>query len=245
MILIIGSHKDDVLYCSSLMNQKVSETVLGHFPAERGTIFNQEVLVVSGIHTSMLASTVVSHLLSTNYVNLVFNLGKCYSVNGSFKRGDIVASREIHALDVDQIDVANATISQIPGLPVSYHVQNDIIGYITAGFHKRTMRSVNPVPFLSTDNLCSPAVEKLLQTKTFLGKPDSYVIDSCSIGVALASYLHGVPCVSLKAVERDLKELKSIEGYLGALDSYVDIGKAVVYTIGDIGRNDVLRLRRS
>lgn len=245
MILIIGSHQDDVLYCSSLLNKKRNETVLGRFPASRGTIFNQETMVVSGIHTSLLSSAIVSHILGHDYVNLVFVLGKCYSLDDSFKRGDIVMSREIFDIDVDQIDVANATLFQVPGMPVFYKTQNDVLGYLSDGFHKRTMRTAASVSFLSSDNLSSPAVEKAMQLKQVLGNKGPFVIDSCSYGVALSCHLHGVPCVAVKAVERSLEDKKSIEGYLGALDSYVDIGKAVVYTIGDIGRSDVLRLRRS
>ena len=50
--------------------------------------------------------------------------------------------------------------------------------------------------------------------------------------------------MSVKAVERDLSELKRIEDYVGLLDRYEEMGKAVVYAIGDIGRNDVLRMRK-
>ena len=245
MILILGSHHDDVLYCSSLLSQAKKETVLGRFPAQKGMIFNQEVMTVSGIHTSLLASMVVSHILSTQYVNLVFVLGKCFSLNNSFKQGTIVVGREIMDIDVDQIDVANTKVGQVPGMPEAYKVQSDLIGYLTDGFHRRTLANPEFATMLSSDNLYSPAVTKAIENRSYLGSTGPFAVDSCSYGATLACSLLDVPCMVIKAVERDLSQDKSIDGYLTALDSYVDIGKAVVYTIGDIGRSDVLRLRRT
>ena len=188
---------------------------------------------------------ILDHVLGHNYVNLVFVLGKCFSLNKSFKPGDIVISREIIDLDVDQIDVANATLCQVPGLPPAYKVQNDVIGYVNDGFHRRTMNIASSVSFLSSDNMHSSTVERALQNHSVLGEKGPFVLDSCSFGAALACHLHGVPCIAIKAVERDLADTKDVQGYLTALNSYADIGKAVVYTIGDIGLSDVLRLRRA
>ena len=244
MILIIGSHQDDVLYCSSLLTKRTTDMYLGRFPMQKGAIFNQETILLSGIHTSLLASSVVSSLLTQYYVNLIFVVGKCFSVDTSFKRGDILISKDIVNIDVDQIDVANATLNQIPGLPTIYRVQKDVIGYISDGFSKRTLVTPNVASFLSSDNLFSPAVEKVMARKTVLGQNGPLVLDSISYGVSLAGFLHDVPVICVKAVERNLREPKSIDNYLAALDTYVDIGKAIVYTIGDIGRSDVLRARR-
>lgn len=244
MILILGSHQDDVLYCASLLNQRKDDLILDRFPCASGTLFNQEAMVVHGIHASVLASAVVSDILSHHYVNLVFIIGKCFSLNHAFKKGEIVISNQILNLDVDLVDAANVTLSQIPGLPRDYLVQSDVVGYLQDGFHKRTLTIASTASLLSTDNLHSPVIEKAMAKRTVLGSSGPFIVDSCSYGVALACYLHDVPCVAVKAVERDLSDPKDIKDYLSALDAYVDIGKAVVYTVGDIGRNDVLRLRR-
>lgn len=155
MILIIGSHQDDVLYCSSLLTKRTTDMYLGRFPMQKGAIFNQETILLSGIHTSLLASSVVSSFLTQYYVNLIFVVGKCFSIDTSFKRGDILVSKDIVNIDVDQIDVANATLNQIPGLPTLYRVQKDVIGYIRDGFSKRTLVTPNVASFLSSDNLFS------------------------------------------------------------------------------------------
>ena len=244
MILIIGSHQDDILYCSSLLNKKTQETLLGRFPAQRGTIFNQEVLLVSGVHTSLLSASLTAYLLSQHYVSLIIVMGKCYSLAHSFKPGQIIVSKEIIDIDVDQIDVANASLAQVPGMPTVYRVQNDLLGYLNDGFSRRTLTSATQVTLLCSDNLYSPAVEKAMAQKRVLGSGGPFVIDSVSYGAAVSGLLRDVPVISVKAVERDLSDHKTIEGYVGALDTYVDMGKAVVYLIGDIGRSDILRVRR-
>ena len=244
MILIIGSHQDDVLYCASLLNNRTTDMLFGRFPVQKGTIFNQEVMLVSGIHTGMLAASVTSSILGHNYVNLVFVLGKCFSVKNSFKKGDIVISRDIYNLDVDQIEVANATLGQVPGLPVAYHVQKDVIGYVGDGFHRRTHVNGLLATFLCSENLRGEAVKGAMEVDYVRGTQGPFVVDSVSYGVAMSCLLHDIPMISIKAVERDLKDKKSVDNYIAALDTYVDIGKAVVYTIGDIGRSDVLRARR-
>lgn len=243
MILILGSHKDDVLYCSSLLNERTEEMVMGRFPCVKGTIFNQEVMAVYGLHASVLSSAVVSEILSQNYVSLVFVLGKCFAIDKSFRQGDIVISTSILDLDVDLIDSANASLAEIPGLPREYRVQKDVVDYLRDGFHRRTLVTPSSATFLSTDNLFSPAVTMAMERHTVLGSRGPFVVDSSAFGAALGCYLHDVPCVAVKAVERELSEKRTIEDYLSALNTYVDIGKAVVYTIGDISRNDVLRVR--
>lgn len=245
MILILGSHQDDVLYCASLLNDRVSDTLFGRYPVQKGTIFNQETLIVSGIHTALLASSVVSHVLSQNYVNLVFVLGKCFGVDKAYKKGDIVISKDIYDLDVDQIDVANTILGQVPGLPAIYGVQKDIIGYVQDGFHRRTHVSAHISTFLCTENLRGTSIKSAMQVDYIHGSQGPFVVDSISYGAALSCLLHDVPLICIKAVERDLNDKKSVENYMAALDTFVDIGKAVVYTIGDIGRSDVLRARRS
>ena len=45
----------------------------------------------------------------------------------------------------------------------------------------------------------------------------------------------------MKAIERPLEKEGNIENYLKVLDTYINLGKAVVSTIGDIGRADILK----
>ena len=245
MILILGCHQDDVLYCTSLLNQRSDDLIMDRFPCAKGTLFNQETMVIHGVHASVLSSSIVTEILATNYVSLVFVVGKCFGFNHAFKAGDIVISDGILNLDVDLVDSANVTLSQVPGLPREYRVQPDVVGYLRDGFHKRTLAVAKTATLLSTDNLNSPMIEKALARRSVLGSNGPFIIDSCTYGVALSCFLHDVPCVAVKAVERDISEPRDIKDYLSALNTYVDIGKAVVYTIGDVSRNDVLRLRRN
>ena len=244
MILLLGSHSDDLLYCSSLLSNKKEETFLGGLSLYSGRIFSQEVLMLDGVYTNSLASAVTAALLGKYHISLVFVLGRCYSTSPTLPAGTIVISKGVLGLDCDMVESANTKLSTVPGFPSFFKTQLDLIGYLRAGFSRRTRTGGEPTDFYSTDSLSSLSVEKAIVNKGALGSEDPYVIDSNSFGVALSCYLYDTPFVCVKAVERDLSQKKTIEDYVSLLDRYVDIGKAVVYTIGDIGRNDVLRMRK-
>ena len=244
MILLVGSHNDDLLYVSSLLSNKKENDFIGGLTLISGQIFSQEILLVVGAYTQAMASAVVSTLLERYFINLVFVMGRCYSLNHSFKKGQIIISRQIASLDVDLVDVANVRVHTVPGLPAFYRVQQDVVGYVESGFTKRTLSVGKVANIYSTDSLSSLSVATSKKNKGILGNEEDFVVDATSFGVALSCYLCDIPCVSVKAVERDLSELKKIEDYVGLLDRYEEMGKAVVYAIGDIGRNDVLRMRK-
>ena len=244
MILLLGAHSDDLLYCTSLLSNKKEEPFLGGLTLLSGRIFSQEVLILDGIYTNTLASAVTSALFLKYHISLVFVLGKCYSVNENLPRGKIIVSRQVLGLDTDVVEVANTKVSTVPGFPSFFKTQLDLIGYVSQGFTRRTRTTCSPTDIYSSDSLSSLSVENAIKNKGALGSTERFAIDTNSFGVALSCYLHDVPFISVKAVERDIADYKKIEDYVDLLSRYVDIGKAVVYTIGDIGRNDVLRMRR-
>ena len=86
------------------------------------------------------------------------------------------------------------------------------------------------------------ATRLIYQRKHVFGISDEkIVVDHNSSGAALAATIKDVPFVSIKVVQNSLNENTKVEDYLKVLDRYIDLGKAVAATIGDIGRNDVLR----
>ena len=56
----------------------------------------------------------------------------------------------------------------------------------------------------------------------------------------VSGVLHDVPVISIRVIEKELGAGWDVEKYVLVLDKYVALGKAVVSSIGDIGRNDVL-----
>ena len=66
------------------------------------------------------------------------------------------------------------------------------------------------------------------------------ITDTNTGGTALACNLTKVPFVSIKVVERYLDKNSDVNTYLKAMKEYVNIGKAVVTCIGDIGRNEII-----
>ena len=81
MIAIIGSNHDDILYFESVVANKHSETILKRYQVTTGTIFNQEVLLVYGINTSILSGAIVSYILNKYYLDLMIVVGRCLSLN--------------------------------------------------------------------------------------------------------------------------------------------------------------------
>lgn len=242
MIAIVGSTHDDILYFESIMGNKEKGVMFNRFETIVGTIFNQEVLLIHGISTSLLASSVITRLIDKQYISLVIVVGKCISISSKYKTGDLVISNRIIDVNVDLTSNANVSIAQIPGFKRDFNVQNDVLHYLEEGINKRTYVSSHIVSFLSSDNLSNETFNFLKENRSIFGSSDNYVVDATSAGVALACTLCDTPFISIKVVERQLDKPDNSEDYLQVLESYINLGKSVVSTIGDIGRNDILSM---
>ena len=158
MIAIIGSSHDDILYFDSIMSNKNYDKLLKRYEMITGTIFNQEVVVVYGVYTSILASSITMAILDKYYIDLVIVVGRCYSLNKAHKPGDIIIGTEVINVDVDQIDHNDVLLGQIPTLPKSFIVQKDLITYLEEGFNKRTFTMGERGLVLSTNDLSNEKV---------------------------------------------------------------------------------------
>ena len=83
-------------------------------------------------------------------------------------------------------------------------------------------------------------VKNLEEFNHVLGFDNHVVFDNNSAGIAMAAELSKVPFVSIKVVERYIDDVSDVNTYLKAMKEYVNIGKAVVTCIGDIGRNEII-----
>ena len=92
---------------------------------------------------------------------------------------------------------------------------------------------------LTTNDISNSNLLKIQQNDTVY-KGQNTVVDTITGGVAVSSELYGVPFVSIKVIEKVLGTGWDVENYLTVLNSYINMDKAVVSAIGDIGRNDVL-----
>ena len=73
MIVIVGDTQDDVLYFETVLANRREEVILNRFTLHIGTLFSQEVIVLSGMNTSILASSVLTYILNNYYIDLVIN----------------------------------------------------------------------------------------------------------------------------------------------------------------------------
>ena len=242
MILIIGSQHDDILYFESVMSNKREEVVLDKYKVTIGTIFNQSVVLVDQVKTNYLSSMLTLYLVEKYFVFLVFVVGRCVAFTHDLKPGDIAVSKRLIAGDVDQVNEDNVKMGQIPGFEQVFTCQDDVIGYLSSAFEKRTYSAYRISSFVSTsvDYHNVQQVEHLKECEHVLGFRNNVVLDSNSAGVALACSLRRIAFVSVKVVERYIDSEKNINTYLKALKEYTNVGKAIVTCIGDIGHNEVI-----
>ena len=241
MIMIIGSQHDDILYFESVMSNKKEETVLGRFTVTIGTIFNQSVMLVDQVKTNYLSSALTLYLIEKYFVILVLNVGRCVSLSPDIKPLEIAISKHVIAGDVDQVNEDNVKMGQIPGFEQVYDCSDDVVGYLINAFEKRTFSVYKLANYVST-NVDYHNVNQINHIREFdhvLGFESNIVFDTNSAGVAMSSTISKVPFVSIKVVERYITDKTDINTYLKALKEYINIGKALVTCIGDIGRNEV------
>ena len=242
MILISGNQHDDILYFESVMSNKREEIVLGKYPVTIGTIFNQGVVLMDQVKTNYVSSALVLYLIEKYFIFLVFNVGRCVVFTHDLKPLDIVVSKRIIAGDVDQVNEDNVKYGQIPGFEQTFVCQDDIVGYLSDAFEKRTYSTVKIANYVSTsvDYHRANQIDHLKEGDHILGFEGSVVFDTNSAGMAIAAELKKVAFLSVKVVERYIDGEQNINTYLKALKEYTNIGKAIVTCIGDISHSEVI-----
>ena len=241
MILIVGSNHDDILYFDSIMTNKKTEKIFDTFDIEIGRIFNQEVILLGGVYTNYLSSAVITYLIQAYYIILVFSVGKCTAWSADWKIGDIAISKVTYTGDVDQMDDTDARFGQIPGLPSQYDCQKDILDYLSSAFENKTFAKAYEATFVSTNVTFTSAsqLSEIRHGDALFGSKERVVLDSTLGGIAVACRLMNIPFIGAKVIGRLLDHPYTVEEYASALEHYAELGKAVVTTIGDIGRNDI------
>ena len=242
MIMIIGSQHDDILYFESVITNKREELVMGKFKVTIGTIFNQAVMLVDQVKTNYLSSALTLYLIEKYFIILVLVVGRCIAYTKDLKPLDIVISKHVILGDVDQVNEDNVKYGQIPGFEQIFDASEDVVSYIESAFEKRTFSTFKEANFISTsvDYHKPGQIYDIEEFDHVLGFDTNVVLDTNTGGTALACNLTKVPFVSIKVVERYLDKNSDVNTYLKAMKEYVNIGKAVVTCIGDIGRNEII-----
>ncbi len=247
MIMIIGSKHDDILYFESVMSNKKEEVIFDKYKVTIGTIFNQSVILVDEAKTNYVSSILALHLIEKYYVFLVFTVGRCIAFTHDIKPGDIAISKYVMAGDVDQVnEEENVKMCQIPGFDQAFACQDDVIGYLSSAFEKRTYASYKIANYISTsvDFHRAEQAAHFHECEHVMGFGEKVVFDCNSAGVALACTLLKVPFLSIKVVERYLDAPNDIETYIRSINQYINVGKALVTCIGDIGNTEVITEER-
>ncbi|MBR0294303.1 MAG: hypothetical protein IJQ67_00095 [Bacilli bacterium] len=243
MILILGSTHDDILYFESVMTERHEETIFDMYKIEIGKIFNQQVILAYDIYTSYMSALVTNYIISKYFVILVFVVGKCVTYNTDFKAGEIAVSKRVIIGDVDQVLEANVRLGQLPHFPRSFYTQEDISDVILTSLEKRSFSNFQTATYISA-NVIYDSVEKIEHAYSdgfILGHKSNVVFDCTSGGVCIACHIAKVPYIAVKVVLKKVGEKTNVDNYINVLKKYADVGKAIVTTIGEIGRNEIIR----
>lgn len=241
MIVIIGETHDDILYFDSVLANKREEIILNKYKVSIGTIFSQDALIAYNLFSPSLSSAVLMNILDNYYVDLIISVGRCMAVSSKIKNGDIVVSKKVIDANVDLTMFGSVVSGQIPGFDREFVVQDDVIGYLSKGLERRISINYFLATYLSSGNMSDDMINHLIKKKDIFGLTnDLLVVDQNSAGVAIACKLKGVPFISVKVAENNLSTANNLDSYVNVLDKYIDLGKAVVSTINDISRSDIL-----
>ena len=241
MIVIVGDSQDDVLYFETVLANKHEEIIMNRFKLSIGTIFSQGVIVLSGMNTSILSSAVMTYILNNYYIDLVFNVGKCLNASDKAKPGNIALCSEVIDANVDLSTFKDVGMGEIPGFSREFYVQDDIQQYLAEALENRPNIDYHKAVYLSTDNMSLDLVNYLIRNhEMFNKKGQQLVIDNNSAGIAIACALKSVPFVVAKVIEYGLDQTENLRAYTTVLSRYIDLGKAVISTINNIGRSDIL-----
>ena len=241
MIVIVGDSQDDVLYFETVLANKKEEFIMNRFKLSIGTIFSQGVIVLSGMSTSILTSAVLTYILNNYYVDLVINVGRCLNASDKVKPGNIALSSEVIDANVDLTIFKDVGMAQIPGFSREFTVQDDIFHYVAQALENRPNIDYEKAVYISTDNMSIDMVNYLKNHNTMFNRnTEHFVIDSNSSGVAVACALKSVPFIVVKVIESTFDQTSNLKTYSQVLQRYIDLGKAVISTINNIGRSDIL-----
>lgn len=244
MILIVGNAHDDIVYFDSILKNKKKELVLNKFPATIGTLFTQEVMLIEGIYTSILSSALITYIIEKYFVLVVFSVGKCQMLPAEgYKIGDIAVSRRILFGDVNVSDIDSTQLGQIPQFPRTFEVQQDILLTLLSSLSSKTYSKYFEATFISCDVHFKNdnELQFIKQGDFVMGYDKDFVFDTESAGMALAGFIHDIPVISIKVVGNIIGKKTTTDDYLTILKQYASLGRAVVSTISDISKNDVIR----
>lgn len=243
MILIIGSNHDDVLYFENLVKDPEEEKVLRRYHVIKGTIANQDVIILQDVYTSVVSSMLTSYLIDKYLVSAIFTVGRCEALTANLRCGDIVVGDSTMFADVDLISkIKGKKLGQIPGYEISFkpslrlvNNMNECLNQVFTGNHYNAT-------FVSTSFFRENKEVVDFDANKHVTSMSKYaVLDGETGGIAIACHEHDIPYVAVKVVEADHGEYTSLENYLNVLDKFASLGKAVALCIEQINRTDVLR----
>ena len=242
MILILGSSRDDILFFEASLNHPTKETLLDHYPFVRGTLFNQEIGIVSEVYTNVEASALTLYLMQKYFVLLVFSVGTCISYSDDLAYNHILVSDQVIFGDVDQTSLKEVTAGQVPNYPSFYPVSSEVLSFVLPCLASRLPNQYQRGTYVSTNTYMTD--KKKLEPYMIEGRlfalEKSVALDCTSGGIALACEMTHTPFIVLKVAESHIGEKIDFVKYSEILKTYTELGKVILSVLSEIGSNDIL-----
>jgi 5'-methylthioadenosine/S-adenosylhomocysteine nucleosidase len=229
MIAIIGVSEDDVLYFKTKMVLEEQGSLYGDILYFKGTLSNQDVVVVALGETNYLSTLLTGIIISKFEPYLIFNIGAVCSVSPQLKQGDVFIPDRYYFDEIDFTANLMGEYGQIPGHGAFIVADGELNSAIESTSYLLTNRYVQRGYMLSGNTFYldeAPLAEHI--KAHFLKVENLIAYDTSSAGVALACQLSKTSLLTIKAVSYQVGREEQKLNYLRkGLEVMPTIGKII------------------
>lgn len=241
MILIIGTSEDDILFFKSKARNIEEITYNDHYKIIFGDICDQRLCFAYGVNTNYMSATFTSYLIQKYSIILAINVGLARGFSDDLKCGDIVISKRINLVDVDQINVDRVKLAQIPNAPQFINCNSYLVEVCSAIVQSLAISGVYTGSLFSSNSFYTKKSDlgKATDGRVVLGLDDHLILDCEAGGMAASCTFYDIPFVSIKVVTYVLdRDVYNRDYMLKALKSYTKVGKLVSAVVSEVSRKD-------
>ncbi|MGM9873300.1 MAG: hypothetical protein ACI31G_00030 [Bacilli bacterium] len=241
MILILGNTHDDIIYFESALRDKKEEKVFNTYPLVRGTIFNQKIIILYDIYGTSLLSSVLSYVVSKEYINLIINVGKCFALTDDLAFNTVTYTKSTYMYGLNYSKEKKVKTNECPSIPYRIDIDPSLTETFLSCFNKLSFKDLHLVSEINVES--EEDKKKLLKENKdniIDGLSSSLICDSTVGAVSIISTLYSIPFISIKVVEGKLNENIDVNKYLEILKTFITVGKATIASIGEISTEHII-----
>lgn len=241
MILIVGENHDDIIYFESALRDKKEEKLLNNYPLIRGTIFNQKIIIVYDIYGTSLLSSILTYIVSKEYIHFIINVGRCFSISEDIPFSSITFTKSTYFYGLNYTKEKKVRTNEYPSIPYKIDIDPSLQETFISCFNKLSFKDIRIVNEINVES-DEDKIKLLKEDKNnIIDGLSSSLISSSSIGaISLISQLFSIPFISVKVSQGKLNEENDIPSYLEILKTFITVGKSTIALIGEISTEHII-----